>query len=140
MDRLLNLSMREMVQDSIQASSSDVTNPVNRGSTILIKYLTSYLSLVQTLCKLFGELQTTACCAHLVVKSEPPRGKARGNQGPTVWRLLIVISPPRGGRTYVIAPRSDMAFGRTYRWPLPRVKNRCALQGQQRDVFLCQIR
>ena len=33
MNRLLNLSMREMVQDSIQASSSDVTNPVNRGST-----------------------------------------------------------------------------------------------------------
>ena len=34
MNRLLNLSMREMVQDSIQASSSDVTNPVNRGSRL----------------------------------------------------------------------------------------------------------
>eukprot|EP00966_Prymnesium_polylepis_P108340 2507717-Prymnesium_polylepis.1 len=33
----------------------------------------------------------------------------------TGWRLLIVISPPRGGRTYVIAPRSDMAFGKCVR-------------------------
>ena len=40
-------------------------------------------------------------------EKRPPRGKARGNQGPTRWRLLIVISPPRGGRTYVIAPRPD---------------------------------
>ena len=54
-------------------------------------------------------------------EKRPPRGKARGNQGPTVWRLLIVISPPRGGRTYVIAPREDMAFGRTYRRTLPIV-------------------
>ena len=54
-------------------------------------------------------------------EKRPPRGRARGNQGPTGWRLLIVISPPRGGRTYVIAPREDMAFGRTYRWPLPSV-------------------
>ena len=34
-------------------------------------------------------------------EKRPPRGKARGNQGPTRWRLHIVISPPRGGRTYV---------------------------------------
>jgi hypothetical protein len=52
-------------------------------------------------------------------EKRPPRGKVHSNQGPTRWRLLIVISPPRGGRTYVIAPRPDMAFDRTYWWPLP---------------------
>ena len=35
----------------------------------------------------------------------------RGNQSSTRRHLHSVISPPRGGRTYVIAPREDMAFG-----------------------------
>ena len=43
----------------------------------------------------------------------------RGNQSSTRRHLHSVISPPRGGRTYVIAPREDMAFGRTYRRTLP---------------------
>ena len=52
-------------------------------------------------------------------EKRPPRGNARGNQGPTQWRLLIVIKYPRGGRTYMIAPRADVDIGRTYRRKRP---------------------
>ena len=41
-------------------------------------------------------------------------------RSPTIERLhTSVIRTPRSVRTYVIAPRSDIDFGRTYRWPLP---------------------
>ena len=72
----------------------------------------------------------------MINNQRPPRRGAtyekaslRGNGGSIVATkgyLHTAISPPRCCRTYAIAPRSvliaprpDMAFDRTYRWPLP---------------------
>ena len=72
----------------------------------------------------------------MINNQRPPRRGAtyekashRGNGGSimaTKGYLHTAISPPRCCRTYAIAPRSvliaprpDVAFDRTYRWPLP---------------------
>ena len=72
----------------------------------------------------------------MINNQRPPRGgttyekaSLRGNGGSIVATkgyLHTAISPPRCCRTYaiaprsvLIAPRSDIDFGRTYRWPLP---------------------